>query len=207
MLNIADRVLKVVAAPAASSTITHSEIPVDGNYDDADLSKRDRDYSSRLMRINHAGETAAQGLYQGHALVARNPGVSAHLEQSAREEYKHLLWCRERLYELGGRTSLLTPFWYGGALSIGIAAGLWGDRWSLGFVRETEDQVTRHLTSHLSKISCRDKKTIAILERIKADEKEHGENACRLGGRELPESVKCAMRCSAKVMTTTAYYL
>jgi ubiquinone biosynthesis monooxygenase Coq7 len=169
------------------------------------LTQAEREESVRLMRINHAGEVAAQALYQGQALTARLETVRTRMEQAAREENDHLEWCEQRVHELGGRTSLLSPLWYLGSFAIGATAGAIGDKWSLGFVAETEDQVIRHLDEHLQRISPRDDKSRVILEQMKEDEAHHGATAKAAGGAELPAPVRGLMKFMSKVMTTTAY--
>jgi len=163
--------------------------------------------SARLMRVNHAGEVAAQGLYQGQALTAHSDKVRHQFYQSAREESDHLFWCQKRVEELGGQVSWLSPFWYVGSLSIGVLATLPGDRWSLGFMAETERQVIKHLDNHLQRLSPKDMKSRVILEKLKQDEARHAAIAMKLGGRDLPLPVKWLMGGVAKVMTTTAFWL
>src|SRR5580698_9220714 len=115
----------------------------------AELSADERRQSIRLMRVNHSGEVAAQALYQGQALTARDPSVKSAMDQAAAEEADHLAWCEERLKQLKGRPSILNPIWYFGSLLIGAFAGVLGDRASLGFIAETERQVESHLREHL----------------------------------------------------------
>ena len=157
-----------------------------------------------LMRVNHAGEIAAQGLYQGQALTARLPEVREEMERAAKEENDHLAWCECRLRELDARPSLLGPVWYGGSLAIGALAGAVGDRWSLGFVAETERQVERHLDGHLDRLPASDLRSRAILEQMRDDEVRHGETARQAGGSELPAPIKLAMSLVSKIMTATA---
>lgn len=168
------------------------------------LAEDQRRLAAGLMRVNHAGEVAAQGLYHGQALVARDPAVRGLLEQAAREESDHLAWCEQRLQELHDRPSRLHPFWYAGSFAIGVVAGLASDRRSLGFVVETERQVERHLDSHLEQLPAEDARSRAILERMRADEQAHGELARRAGGVDLPRPVRKAMQLASRVMTTTA---
>jgi len=174
---------------------------------ETELSAQEKDISGRLMRINHAGEVSAQGLYQGQALTARLPEIRRQMERSAIEENDHLDWCERRCRDLGTHTSYLSPFWYAGSFTIGALAGSAGDKWSLGFVAETEHQVIKHLEDHLQKISDRDEKSIAVLQQMKEDEAQHAAFAEQSGGVKLPLPVKLAMRISSKVMTKTAYYL
>lgn len=162
---------------------------------------------ARLMRINHSGEVAAQALYQGQAMTARLDNVKDSMEQSAAEEADHLAWCEQRLSELGGRRSLLNPLWYAGSFAIGALAGVAGDRWSLGFVAETERQVVRHLDKHLDRLPERDTRSRAILEQMRADEAEHGEKASRAGGQPLPQPIPRLMNAVSKVMTRAAYWI
>jgi ubiquinone biosynthesis monooxygenase Coq7 len=171
------------------------------------LAEEERDLAGRLMRVNHAGEVSAQGLYQGQALTARLPQVRAEMERAAMEENDHLEWCEKRAREMGTHVSYLNPLWYLGSLAIGAAAGLAGDKWSLGFVVETEHQVCRHLDSHLTRLSARDEKGRAILEQMKEDEARHARLAQGAGGAPLPGPVKLAMKLTSKVMTKTAYWI
>lgn len=175
------------------------------NIEDAELTESEKDLAGRLMRINHAGEVAAQGLYEGQSLTARLPEIRDKMERAAMEENDHLAWCESRLYELGSHKSVLNPLWYGGSLAIGALAGLAGDKWSLGFVTETENQVVRHLDSHLAQISEKDNKSRAILEQMKEDEGHHATAALHAGGAELPGPIKKFMGLTSKVMTRTAY--
>ena len=174
---------------------------------EAELSTAEKELAGRLMRINHAGEVSAQGLYQGQALTARLPEVRGKMERAALEENDHLDWCASRCKELGTHTSVLGPFWYVGSLTIGAIAGIAGDKWSLGFVAETEHQVVRHLDSHLAQIPEKDKKTRAILEQMKEDESHHATVALHAGGAELPMPVKTFMGLTSKVMTKAAYWI
>ena len=192
-----------------SSQIAQRENPAKQAASDADdnLSKEEKELAGRFMRINHAGEVSAQGLYQGQALTAKLPHVRTQMEQAAEEENDHLAWCKGRAHELGTHTSLLDPFWYLGSVTIGAVAGLAGDKWSLGFVAETEHQVVRHLDGHLEKLSEKDQKSRAILEQMKVDELSHATTALSAGGAELPNPIKLAMKLSSKVMTKTAYWL
>ncbi len=174
---------------------------------DSELSEQERVLAGRLMRINHAGEVSAQGLYEGQALTAKLPEVRDKFERAALEENDHLEWCERRAHELGTHVSHLNPFWYFGSLAIGAAAGLAGDKWSLGFVVETEHQVVKHLDEHLAQLSPEDRKSRAILEQMKEDEMHHATMALHAGGAELPLPVKGLMKLTSKVMTKTAYWI
>ena len=198
-----DRTLRGAARVEAGSV---SESPAGAVADDA-LDDAERRHSAGLMRVNHAGEVAAQALYQGQSLVARDPWTREAMEQAAREENDHLVWCRSRLEELGSGPSLLDPLWYAGSLAIGAAAGIAGDRWSLGFVVETERQVVEHLGDHLSRLPDGDRRSRVLLRRMQADEQQHATRARAAGGAPLPPVVRRAMRAASKVMTRTAYWI
>jgi len=159
------------------------------------------------MRVNHAGEIAAQALYHGQALVARNCTTREMLLEAAREESDHLAWCETRLRELDARPSLLNPLWYAGSFAIGALAALAGDRTSLGFVVETERQVEGHLDEHLGRLPAGDTRSRAILQTMRTDEIAHGANARAAGGAELPSPVRALMRRTARVMTGVAYWI
>jgi len=170
------------------------------------LSATEKTFSARLMRINHAGEVAAQGLYQGQALTAKLPEVRNKMQRAAEEENDHLAWCERRIKELGSHTSYFNPAWYFGSVSIGALAGIAGDKWSLGFVAETERQVVKHLDEHLQSISKNDVESRAVLEQMKIDEGRHATVAIEAGAAELPTVVKGLMALTSKVMTKTAYW-
>ena len=166
-----------------------------------------RRHAAGLMRVNHAGEIAAQALYHGQALTARDPQVRAGLLAAARDETDHLAWCEQRVRELDSRTSLLAPVWYAGAFAIGAVTGLAGDRTSLGFVSETERQVIEHLESHLHEkgLPDDDERSRRIVQQMQDDEARHGADARAAGGRELPAPIRNLMRATARIMTRTAY--
>jgi ubiquinone biosynthesis monooxygenase Coq7 len=170
------------------------------------LTAKERRRAAALMRVNHAGEVAAQGLYHGHGAVARDPAIAVHMHLAADEERDHLAWCEQRLRELGARPSRLRPAWYAGAWLIGAASGVLGDRWSLGFVEETERQVADHLSGHLEKLPADDARSRAIVTQMRSDEQRHVAAAKSAGAGELPGPVRGLMRMSAKVMTRTSYY-
>lgn len=174
---------------------------------EAKMSEQERDLAARLMRINHTGEVCAQALYQGQALTAELPQIRDTMERAAQEENDHLAWCETRLNELDNRKSLLNPFWYAGSFMIGAAAGLAGDKWSLGFVAETEHQVEAHLNDHMQRIPAQDQKSLAILEQMKEDEIHHATVALEAGGANLPAPIKAAMKVTSKLMTKSVFYL
>ena len=174
---------------------------------DAEMNTAERDLAGRLMRINHTGEVCAQALYQGQALTARLPNVREKMHQAALEEVDHLAWTEERILQLDGHKSYLNPGWYMGSFTIGAVAGFIGDKWSLGFVAETEHQVVRHLQDHLKRLPAQDEKSRAILEQMRIDEGQHATTAIAAGATELPGPVRSVMRLMSKVMTTTVYWV
>jgi ubiquinone biosynthesis monooxygenase Coq7 len=198
----ADRALHTLAAPASSQRPNPARTEVS-----AELADPERRHVAALMRINHAGEVAAQALYHGQALTARNPQLRETLRQAADEEGDHLAWCDERLRELDSRPSLLNPLWYAGSFAIGALAGACGDRVSLGFLVETERQVEGHLEDHLARLPAGDARSRSVLEQMKRDETRHGDTAQSAGAAELPAPVKLLMKLTSRVMTRTAYWL
>lgn len=175
--------------------------------DDPELSDTQRRHIAGLTRVNHCGEVCAQALYQGQALTARLTGVREAMERAAAEEVDHLAWCEQRLKELDSRPSLLNPVFYGLSLGLGAAAGLAGDRISLGFVAATEQQVCAHLREHLHKLPDNELRSRAIFSQMLEDEAQHATHALDAGGTDFPAPVKQAMALAAKVMTRTTYYL
>jgi len=201
LLVAADEALRALAGSATPGR------PSPARDRDLPASERDRRHSSGLMRVNHTGEICAQALYSGQALVARDPAIRAALQAAAMEERDHLAWCRDRLGDLQSRPSFLDPLWYAGSFAWGVASGLAGDRWSLGFLAETEAQVEHHLDGHLDRLPADDAPSRAIVEQMREDENRHGATGRALGAAELPEVVKTAMRAASKVMTRTAYWV
>lgn len=206
LLAAADRALRSAFAPAvAARPVPGARAPAGAAPES--LTDSERREAANLMRVNHAGEIAAQALYHGQAAFARRPEVKAMLLQAGREEADHLAWCEQRLQELGSRPSLLGPLWYAGSFAIGAAAALAGDRVSLGFVAETERQVEGHLDDHLGRLPAGDPRSRAILQAMQRDEKAHGEAALAAGGAELPAPARAAMHATSRVMTFTSYWV
>ncbi len=201
LITAADRALRAVSGCAQASR------PSPAGDLRAELSDAERREAAALMRVNHAGEIAAQALYHGQALAARGGVTRSLLLQAAREESDHLAWCETRLRELGSRTSLLNPLWYAGSFAIGALAAAFGDRASLGFVAETERQVEGHLDEHLGRLPAGDERSRAIVSVMRADEARHGSSARSAGAVRLPGPVKALMRRTAQVMTRTAYWI
>ncbi|MBA4381024.1 MAG: demethoxyubiquinone hydroxylase family protein [Sideroxydans sp.] len=179
----------------------------DANIEDAVMTEAEKKHAAALMRINHTGEICAQALYQGQALTAKDPAVEAKLNHAAWEETEHLAWTSHRVYELGGRLSLLNPFWYTSSLAMGALAGALGDKWNLGFLAETERQVGAHLQHHLDTLPPQDAKSRAVAQQMFTDEVGHADMAVELGAAELPLPVKVAMRGMSQVMTKTVYWV
>jgi len=172
-----------------------------------ELDATDRRHAAGLMRVNHTGEICAQALYDGQAALARDPATRMHLEAAAAEETDHLAWCAERLHELDDRPSVFNPLWYAGSFAIGALAALVGDRWSLGFVVETERQVEAHLGEHMDRLPPADARSRAILATMQADEARHADNALARGGAKLPFPIPTLMRGASAVMKAVAYRL
>jgi len=201
-ISAADRALRSLLAPPAAGRPVPETPKLE---DDAVLSTDEKRESAALMRVNHAGEVAAQALYHAQALFARDPKVREFMLHAAREETDHLAWCEGRLKELGARPSVLNPLWYAGSFGIGALAALMGDKASLGFVAETERQVEGHLKSHLDQLPADDARSRAIVEAMCHDEAGHGRQAESAGAASLPGPVRELMRRTARVMTHTAY--
>ena len=197
-----DRALRTLCGPAASLR------PVPGeNLPNPELSAAEKRHAAALMRVNHSGEVCAQALYQGQALTARDVAARTTLEHAAAEETEHLAWTAQRIEELGGRVSVLNPFFYAGSFAIGALSGLLGDKWNMGFLAETERQVEGHLDGHLKQLPVQDEKSRAIVTQMKEDEARHANTALAHGAAELPEPVKQAMRISSRLMTVSTYRL
>ena len=206
LLSAADNALRTLASSSPAGSGRPS--PAAGAREAASLTPAEQSLSASLMRVNHAGEVAAQALYQGQALAAgSDQGLALLLQSAAREEADHLRWCEDRLRDLGGRTSLLNPLWYAGAFGLGFLAGRLGGPISLGFLSETERQVEAHLESHLSRLPENDVASRAVVSQMIRDEADHGQSARNHGARVLRLPIRQAMQLSGRVMTGTAHYL
>jgi 3-demethoxyubiquinol 3-hydroxylase len=197
-----DRALRAITGEATARRPTPATQVVDGGLD-----VTERQHSAGLMRVNHVGEVCAQALYEAQGRFSKNEKIKQQFIQAGEEEEDHLAWTAQRIRELGSHTSLLNPFWYAGAFTLGAVAARLGDARSLGFVVETERQVEAHLASHLNSLPKQDAKSRAIVEQMRIDEVAHGAAADALGAVHVPPPVQKAMQLMAKVMTTTAYYV
>jgi 3-demethoxyubiquinol 3-hydroxylase len=199
-IKIADDTLRTLFAPARP--VRDLPLPADGG-----MTQAEKRHAAGLMRVNHAGEIAAQGLYRGQSLLSRSSSTRDFMQRAAAAEGDHLAWCEERLKELDSRPSLLNPLWYLGSLAMGAAAAALGDELSLGFVTETERQVEGHLAGHLDRLPAGDQRSREIVTQMKADEAAHAQAARSAGASELPPPLPTLMRYAARVMTGTAYWL
>jgi len=209
MLSLADRwIVEFDRALRTLSGVAHPSRPSPAQGEDlTEMVPEERSKSGALMRVDHSGEVCAQALYSGQALTARDPAKREALLQAAREEGDHLAWTRDRLRELGAHQSFLNPLWYAGSFTLGAVAGLAGDRWSLGFVVETERQVEAHLDRHLGELPANDSRSRVILEQMRLDEIRHARQAIASGAAKLPQPVAAVMRATSKVMTGSAYWV
>ena len=205
IVNELDIALRTLADKKTGTERKYPPEPIEKNSEE--LSKKEKDLSIQMMRINHAGEVAAQALYRGQAFVCKDPEIKKHLIHAGEEVTDHLVWCKRRLDELGGKSSMLNPIWYAGSFAIGAVFGAMGEKTSLGFVEETEKQVVIHLQKHLDKISEKDKETIEILKTMQADEDLHAGQANESGAEELESPTKKFMEVTAKVMTSSSAYI
>ncbi len=199
-----DTALRTVAAPAPAP-VRSMPVPDPTPADEPEPAAGRE--AARLMRVNHAGEIAAQALYRGQAFIARDEAMRRRLLAAADDEHDHLAWCARRVGELGGHTSRLAPAWYGGSFAIGALAGLAGDRVSLGFLAETEKQVVEHLAGHLERLPAADTRSRCIVEQMQKDEEAHRNSAREHGGIPLPAPITAAMRAAAGVMTRVSYWI
>ena len=205
IVNELDIALRTLSDKKTGTDREYPPAPKEKNTEE--LSKKEKDLSIQMMRINHAGEVAAQALYRGQAFVCKDPKIKEHLIHAGEEETDHLVWCKKRLDELGGNSSILNPLWYAGSFAIGAIFGSMGEKTSLGFVEETEKQVVIHLQKHLHKISEKDKETIVILKTMQADEDLHAGQANESGAEELESPTKKVMEVTAKIMTSSSAYV
>jgi ubiquinone biosynthesis monooxygenase Coq7 len=203
IISEADSVLKTITSRGNHAS---RPSPAHGHLDSA-LVASERTHVAGLMRVNHTGEVCAQALYQGQALTAKLPTVRKEMQQAAQEEVDHLVWCEERLRELGSHTSVLNPVWYGLSFALGAIAGAISDKVSLGFVAATEERVCSHLRDHLKQLPGEDRKSQLILQQMLEDEQRHGDKALEAGGTIFPQPVKDAMSSVSKLMTRASYRL
>lgn len=202
LLCAADTALRTLFATPRAATPS----PATG-IEEAELSAAERKLSAAYMRVNHVGEVCAQALYTAQAMVTKDEQLREHLLVAAQEEMDHLAWTHQRLQALGDRTSLLNPLWFAGAFLIGTVAAKVSDRASLGFVEETENQVSAHLQSHLERLPQHDAPSLAVVAQMKDDEERHAQAAIDAGAIPVPAPAKALMKVAAKVMTTTAHYI
>ena len=205
IINECDIALKTLSNKKSGTGRTYPPEPSEKNTEE--LTPEEKKLSIQMMRVNLAGEVAAQALYRGQSLVCKDAEVKKHLIEAGDEETDHLVWCKKRLDELEGSGSVLNPVWYAGSFAIGAIFGRFGEKVSLGFVEETEKQVVAHIDRHLNKISPKDKETIEILKTMKEDEDLHAQQAVNKGGEELKIPVKQIMKYTAKMMTSTSKYV
>lgn len=194
-----DRALKTLRGGLATTRANPAE-----HKPQPELTPEDKQLSAALMRVNHVGEICAQALYQAQSIAANNKELAEKLQTAADEETDHLVWTEERILQLGSHTSYLAPLWYLGSFSLGYIAASCGDDWSLGFIAETECQVTRHLEDYMQKLPRGDHASYNIMQTMRDDEMQHAEDAIAAGANELPPIVKSGMQAIAGIMKAIA---
>lgn len=198
-----DRGLKILTVKPSSKR-PHPDLSI---KETNPISSKNKKVNAKYMRVNHTGEVCAQALYRGQLFFNKNNEIKKELEKAANEEIDHLAWCEKRIYELGGKTSKLNPIFYSGSFLLGALTSIIDERYNLGFLAETEKQVTKHLSNHLKQIDRSDKKTIKIIEAMRDDEEEHANSALKMGAKNLPPTIKKIMGSASKVMTKTTFYI
>ena len=201
IINEFDKALKVLTVSSPPQRF-RPDSNFKGSYT---LSPEERENHSKYMRVNHSGEVCAQALYRGQLFFNKNNEIHKQLEKAANEELDHLAWCQSRINELNGSTSRLNFFLYAGSFTVGSLASIIDEKYNLGFLSETEKQVSSHLESHLSKISSKDKRTIAIIKQMKKDEETHQAAAKSMGATDLPVFIQKIMKVTSKIMTSSTF--
>lgn len=199
------RALQILAGAAQAGRANPAGKRADAKAEDTPLSPQEKRHAAGLMRVNHVGEVCAQALYRGQALGCPDPDVRAVFQHAAAEEVDHLVWCDQRLQELDSRPSYLNPLWYAGSFALGALASRGGKARNLGFMAETERQVSAHLDSHLQTLPAEDVRSRRIVTQMRVDEDQHRSTAEQQGGKALPTWVRGTMKAMSKVMTSTAY--
>ena len=201
IINEFDKALKVLTVETSSERSRP-----DKNFKNSyTLTPQEQKIHSKFMRVNHSGEICAQGLYRGQLFFNKNNKIQEELEKAANEELDHLAWCQSRIKELNGKISYLNPILYLGSFTIGSIASIIDEKYNLGFLSETEKQVSLHLENHLRKISLKDKRTIAIIKQMKKDEDKHEASAKSMGAKELPSLIQKTMKFVSKLMTASTF--
>ncbi len=196
-LSIFDNFLKTISSSLSG---TGRKISVD-NITNPDMTVHEREKSGSLMRVNHAGEVAAQALYQGQLVFEKDPQTINYLSNASDEEADHLIWTSAQLKRLNSKESYLNVLWYSGAFMLGLAASLSGAKNSMSFLAETERQVAIHLEGHMEKLPENDIASRQIVQAMLADETAHAnwaENSKDFS--ELPKLLKSLMRRGAGIM-------
>jgi ubiquinone biosynthesis monooxygenase Coq7 len=201
IINEFDKALKVLTV----ETISERSRPDENFKNSYALTSQEKKVHSKFMRVNHSGEICAQALYRGQLFFNKNNKIQNQLEKSANEELDHLAWCHSRIKELNGRISYLNPLLYLGSLAVGSIASIIDEKYNLGFLSETEKQVSLHLESHLRTISLKDERTIAIIKQMKKDEDKHEASAKSMGAKELPILIQKTMKFTSKIMTASTF--
>ena len=201
IINEFDKALKVLTVETTSSRLR----PDENFKNPCALTPQEKKIHSKFMRVNHSGEICAQALYRGQLFFNKNNKIQKQLEKAANEELDHLAWCQSRIKELDGRISYLNPLLYLGSFTIGSIASIIDEKYNLGFLSETEKQVSLHLDSHLKTISLKDKRTIAIIKQMKKDEDKHEASAILMGAKELPSLIQKTMKFTSKLMTASTF--
>ena len=143
---------------------------------------------AEYLRVNHAGERAAQTIYKGQLAVLRGHPQAAEIQHMMEQEQEHLDTFDTLLNEYKVRPSLLDPVWSTAGFVLGATTAAMGPKAAMACTIAVEEVIGTHYDRQVKDLTRRQQepKLVETLARFRDEELEHRDIAVEHDGRQAP---------------------
>ena len=138
----------------------------------------------RFLRVDHAGERAAQQIYKGQLAVLANHEMADEIRHMMDQEVEHLETFDSLLNERQVRPSLLDPLWGAAGFTLGVVTAAMGPKAAMACTIAVEEVIGEHYQKQADILGEDERELRAFVERFRDEELEHRDIAVEHDGRE-----------------------
>ena len=138
----------------------------------------------RFLRVDHAGERAAQQIYKGQLAVLANHEMADEIRHMMDQEVEHLETFDSLLNERQVRPSLLDPLWGAAGFTLGVVTAAMGPKAAMACTIAVEEVIGEHYQKQADILGEDERELQATVERFRDEELEHRDIAVEHEGRE-----------------------
>ena len=138
----------------------------------------------RFLRVDHAGERAAQQIYKGQLAVLANHEMADEIRHMMDQEVEHLETFDSLLNERQVRPSLLDPLWGAAGFTLGVVTAAMGPKAAMACTIAVEEVIGEHYQKQADILGDDERELQATVERFRDDELEHRDIAVEHDGLE-----------------------